>query len=172
MLKKIIAGGQTGVDQAALQAAIDRGLEHGGWCPPGRICEDGAIPERFNLTETPEEKDVDAPEIPRSQRTIWNVRDADGLLVFQEGTKLHSDNIWQAHEPGTELSIETAKRLGKPYLVVYLNKKISVTEASKWISANNIEVLNVGGPSEGNSPGIYSRVYDLLSEYLKTNQRL
>ncbi|MBO6534942.1 MAG: putative molybdenum carrier protein [Balneolaceae bacterium] len=166
MLKKIIAGGQTGVDQAALQAAIDRRLKHGGWCPPGRICEDGIIPERFNLTETPEERDVYAPEISRSQRTIWNVRDADGLLVFQEVTKLHSDNNRQAHDLGTELALETAKRFGKPYLVVNLNKRISVTEVSEWISAKNIEVMNVAGPSEGSSHGIYGRVYNLLSEYL------
>jgi hypothetical protein len=163
MLKKIIAGGQTGVDQAALLAAIDRGLEHGGWCPPGRMCEDGVIPVKFNLTETPEERDVYAPEIPRSQRTIWNVRDADGLLVFVEGRKLHSDNNRQAHDLGTELALETAKRLGKPYLVVYLNRRISVTEVTEWITSNNIEVLNVAGPSEGNSP----RIYELVHKWMK-----
>ncbi len=169
MLKKIIAGGQTGVDQAALQAAIVAGIEHGGWCPPGRVCENGVIPERFNLTETPNESAATAREVPRSQRTISNVRDADGVLVFQEGTKLHSDIIRQAHDPGTELSIETAKRLGEPYLIVDLSKTAKMTEVSEWITTNNIKVLNVAGPSEGNSPGIYHMVYSLLNELLKVD---
>ena len=74
---KIISGGQTGADRAALDFAIDHGIEHGGWCPKGRWAEDGAIAERYPLKETPS-ADV-------AQRTEWNARDSDGTLVITEG---------------------------------------------------------------------------------------
>jgi len=82
LIRKIISGGQTGVDQAALRAAIASGIPFDGWCPPGRICEDGIIPEEFNLKETPFERSESAHEIPRSLRTEWNVRDSDGVLIL------------------------------------------------------------------------------------------
>lgn len=62
-LKAIVSGGQTGVDQAALLAARQAGLEVGGWCPPGRLCESGIIPSHFPLKETPEERSPDAPDL-------------------------------------------------------------------------------------------------------------
>lgn len=158
---KVISGGQTGVDQAALQAAIDSDIKHGGWCPPGRVCEIGKISERYHLIETPDERDLSAPEIPRSQRTIWNVRDSDGVLVFwdEKGSELQSDK-------GTKLALETANNLGKPFLIIDISKKVSVTEIANCISLNNIEVLNVAGPSENTSPGIYDRVYEVMQEIL------
>lgn len=160
-LIKVISGGQSGVDQAALQAAIDSDIKHGGWCPPGRVCEIGKIPERYYLIETPDERDLSAPEIPRSQRTIWNVRDSDGVLVFwdKKVTELQSDK-------GTKLALETANNLGKPFLIIDISKKVSITEIANWISLNNIEVLNVAGPSENTSPGIYGRVYEVMQEIL------
>ena len=79
---KIISGGQTGVDRAALKAAQDLGFPTGGWCPPGRLAEDGIIPDRFPLKETPDDRSKDAPHIPRSQRTEWNVRDSDATLLI------------------------------------------------------------------------------------------
>src|SRR5215469_12366673 len=85
MLTRVISGGQTGVDQAALRAAASLGIATGGWCPPGRIAEDGVIPDHFPLTETPDERSADAPDIPRSQRTEWNVRDSDGTLLLFQG---------------------------------------------------------------------------------------
>ncbi|MBO6792288.1 MAG: putative molybdenum carrier protein [Balneolaceae bacterium] len=163
-LRKIISGGQTGVDQAALQAAIDSGFEHGGWCPPGRICDSGEIPIHFKLKETPEERDKSALEIPRSQRTIWNVRDSDGLLVIEQDQRGKGSKAQR--DLGTELTIESAKKLGKPFLIVYFNRKLILTQISNWISTNKIEVLNVAGPSERNCPGIYDRVYDLKMEIL------
>jgi len=80
---KIISGGQTGVDQAALITAQKIGLETGGWCPPGRVCESGTIPEYFPLKETPQERSPDAVDVPRSQRTEWNVRDSDATLIVR-----------------------------------------------------------------------------------------
>src|SRR3954464_12747181 len=82
-LIKVISGGQTGVDQAALRAASECGLEIGGWCPPGRVCETGVIPGEFPLRETERERSPDAQDVPRSQRTEWNVRDSDGTLLIQ-----------------------------------------------------------------------------------------
>ncbi len=163
-LRKIISGGQTGVDHAALQAAMDSGFKHGGWCPPGRVCDSGEIPSHFKLKETPVERDISALEIPRSQRTIWNVRDADGLLIIEQDQRGKGSKAQRDH--GTELAVETAKKLGKPFLVVDISKKISVTEITNWISCNKIEVLNVAGPSERNCPGIYDRAYDLMMKIL------
>ena len=153
-LKKIISGGQTGVDQAALQAAIDSGLEHGGWCPPGRTCESGIIPVQFKLKETPEEKDPSAPDIPRSQRTIWNVRDSEASLIFVAKDQ---------RDKGTELAISTSEKFGKPYLVVD-PENANASRIIKWIRKNKIEVLSVGGPSESTSPGIYTHVYQILMQ--------
>lgn len=160
-LIKLISGGQTGVDQAALQAAIDSDIKHGGWCPPARVCEIGKIPERYHLIETLDERDLSALEIPRSQRTIWNVRDSDGVLIFfdEKRSELQSDK-------GTKLALETANNLGKPFLIIDISKKVSFTEIANWISLNNIEVLNVAGPSENTSPGIYDWVYEVMQEIL------
>src|SRR2546428_11872569 len=77
MIKKIISGGQTGVDRAALDVALELGIACGGWCPKGRRAEDGAGDRRYTLTVTPRE------EYP--QRTEWNVRDSDGALVMLSG---------------------------------------------------------------------------------------
>src|SRR5436189_4749506 len=74
MVEKIISGGQTGADRAALDFALAHGLAHGGWCPRGRLAEDGALEERYELRET--------PDAEYAQRTEWNVRDSDGTVIF------------------------------------------------------------------------------------------
>src|SRR5229473_2876346 len=73
-IKKIVSGGQTGADRAALDFAIAHQIPHGGWCPKGRKCEDGTLADRYELKETPSN---DYP-----QRTEWNVRDSDGTVIF------------------------------------------------------------------------------------------
>lgn len=159
-LKKIISGGQSGVDQAALQVAIDLEIEHGGWCPPGKVCENGIIPPQFKLLETPKECDDSATHIPRSQRTIWNVKDSDGSLIFLSEKLL---------DKGTELSIKTSEKLEKPYLIVDPSFDTSydiIQDIQKWIRENKIEILSVGGPSELSQPGIYKRTYSILTEVL------
>lgn len=154
MLRKLISGGQTGVDQAALRAARDCGLEIGGWCPPGRECETGIIPPEFPLQETEQERSADAPDVPRSQRTEWNVRDSDGTLVIGTGNA--------ATDPGTAWAIKCAKRYGRPLLVSDLADPNAQHEVQEWLEQHRIVVLGVGGPAESGSPGIGERAYLLL----------
>src|SRR4051794_33669346 len=99
----IISGGQTGVDRAALDAAMQLRIACGGWCPLGRLAEDGRIPERYPLVETPSD-DV-------AQRTEWNVRDCGAVLVLFRG-KLEMDIPMSlgALDPGTQLTVDVARR--------------------------------------------------------------
>ena len=136
-LEKIVSGGQTGVDRAALDAAMALGLPVGGWCPRGRRAEDGVIDSRYPLTETPDE--------PYAQRTAWNVRDADGTLVL----------LFDKPSPGTTLTVEKAKALGKAFLLVDLRMPPEAMAVMRWLEENAIRVLNVAGPRESEAPGIY-----------------
>ena len=156
-LSKIISGGQTGVDQAALGAARDCGLEIGGWCPPGPMCEDGVIPPEFPLKETPQERSPDAPDVPRSQRTEWNVRDSDGVLVItgRVGPDANAD-------PGTRWAMKCAKQSGKPLLICDVDDADALEKIRAWLTQFRIETVSVGGPSEGTSPGIGDRAHALL----------
>jgi hypothetical protein len=153
-LTKVISGGQTGVDQAALRAARDSGLEIGGWCPPGRVCEDGVIPAEFPLRETEQERSPEALDVPRSQRTEWNVRDSDGTLVIQ------SANAWR--DAGTEWAWKCAARYGKPLLNCDVDDPDAANKIREWLTAFAIETLSVGGPSESTAPGIGGKAYALL----------
>lgn len=132
---RIVSGGQTGVDRAALDVALAAGIECGGWCPAGRWAEDGRIPDRYPLRETPSGD-------PR-QRTEWNVRDTDATLIL-------------APEPlrgGTALTRELAQRHGRHVLVAD-PFTASPDPVRDWIHANAREALNVAGPRESESPGI------------------
>ena len=150
-IAKVIAGGQTGVDRAALDAAMAAGLLIGGWCPKGRRAEDGVIPMSYPLQETP---------LPHyTQRTQWNVRDADATIILTR------------HDPtgGTALTIYTARRLHKPYRVIDLTTKPAPHDVASWISHAGLTVLNVAGPRESTSPGIYQEAFDWLREVLKNH---
>lgn len=151
---KIISGGQTGVDQAALRAAQDCGLETGGWCPPGRLCETGLIPDRFPLQETPEDRSPLAPDIPRSQRTEWNIRDSDASLILRPAAL--------AFDPGTDWAEQYAAHLGRPVLVVDPWDPGAAGRIKAWLGSLEIRTLGIGGPSEGTAPGIGDQVYSVL----------
>jgi hypothetical protein len=147
VLTRVITGGQTGVDQAALRVAASLGIAIGGWCPPGRLSEEGIIPSRFPLTETPDDRSADAPNVPRSQRTEWNVRDSDGTLLLCLGPLAELG-------PGTRFTADCTKRYGKPIFVADPADLADARRVREWIGERGIEVLNVAGPSEQTCPGI------------------
>jgi hypothetical protein len=146
-ITKIVSGGQTGVDQAALRAAGSSGISIGGWCPPDRVCDGGKIPDVFPLKETPTDRSPDAPDVPRSQRTEWNVRDSDATLMLWP-TTLHSE------DPGTRWTAECASRYQKPILTCDPGDPVQVIKAQDWLSEHEIRAPNVAGPSERSSPGV------------------
>jgi hypothetical protein len=132
----VVSGGQTGVDRAALDAARAAGLPIGGWCPRGRLAEDGPIPAEYPLRETPSDD--------YAERTEWNVRDADATLVLTRGRP----------SPGTALTIELARRLDRRLLVLDLRDSPDPTAIATFVREGEIAVLNVAGPRESQSPGI------------------
>lgn len=144
MALRVISGGQTGVDRAALDAAAAAGLPVGGYCPRGRIAEDGEIPARYPLVETP------SGDYP--QRTEWNVRDSDGTLILTRGTP----------SGGTAFTLEVARRLGRPALVLDLAERPDPAAARAFCADHAIGTLNVAGPRESGAPGIYSEARALL----------
>ena len=154
-LTVVIAGGQTGVDQAALRAARDAGLHTSGWCPP--ICEsdDGPIPPEFGLHPTPLDRSPDAPEVPRSQRTEWNVRDADATLILRPSNSM-------ALDPGTDWATRCTARYGRLVLTLDPSDEESVAIISNWLRTQPVTTLNVAGPSERTAPGIGERAYALM----------
>lgn len=157
----IVSGGQTGVDRAALDIAIERGMPWGGWCPKGGWAEDLPNPpgllERYpHLKETPLAHPL--------QRTEWNVRDSDAILIITDGGGL-SVSI------GTRRAQEWARRHGKPFLVVDAGDRATPTRAATWIKAQQNRfgtdmTLGIGGPRESEAPGIYARARQLLGTLL------
>jgi predicted Rossmann fold nucleotide-binding protein DprA/Smf involved in DNA uptake len=147
-LEKIISGGQTGVDRAALDVALETGIPRGGWCPQGRKAEDGRIPDHYPLQE------ASSPDYPL--RTRLNVEDSDGTLVITLGSP----------KGGTALTLKLAKKLGKPFLLVDLAGRADPAEVRQWIQKNQIRILNVAGPREGESVGILEKASAFLLEVL------
>ena len=145
---KIVSGGQTGVDRAALDVALELGMECGGWCPAGRWAEDGPIDARYPLRETPSA----AP----AQRTEWNVRDSDAALILTASTA----------SPGTELTIEIARRLGRPVYTFHAGSPEDVGMFRRWLQVYRVSTLNVAGPRESESPGIYATARRILTALL------
>ncbi|HOY58190.1 MAG TPA: putative molybdenum carrier protein [Verrucomicrobiota bacterium] len=149
MLRKIISGGQTGADRAALDFAIDHGIPHGGWCPARRAAEDGPIDLRYRLTETPSED--------YTQRTEWNVRDSDGTVVFSLGVVITG---------GSRETVELARKHGRPCLHVCAEADADTAPSlvARFIREHGIEVLNVAGPRASHEPGVGAFVMKTLKE--------
>lgn len=161
-LTTIVSGGQTGVDRAALAAGLECGLEIGGWCPPGRESEDGPIPPELPLEETPVERSPDAPYVPRSLRTEWNVRDSDATLVLRPagpGGELPPD-------PGTDWTERCAIRYGRPLVVRDPGNLAAAPEVARWLEALAVRTLNVAGPGEDAFPGVGEAAHAFLVEVL------
>lgn len=148
-LLKIVSGGQTGVDRAALDWALANGAACGGWCPLGRLAEDGIIDLRYPLRET--------PETDPAQRTEWNVRDSDGTLIVSLAKRLVG---------GTRLTEVLAERLAKPHLVLAKTDgdlSAQVEALRRFIAENGIQVLNIAGPRASGEPSVGEYVRSLLN---------
>lgn len=147
MIAKIISGGQTGVDRAALDVAIQLGIPHGGWVPKGRLTEDGPLPQTYALRET--------PTAVYAERTEKNVVDSDGTLIISRGELTG----------GSDYTREMALKHNRPWLHVDLNETAAFRAARaivEWLAGHNVRVLNVAGPRASKDPGIYRDTMALL----------
>ena len=148
-VEQIVSGAQTGVDRAALDAAIGLGIPHGGWCPRGRLAEDGPISACYDLEETASRN--------YATRTEQNVIDSDGTLIIYH------------HQlgGGTELTGRLADKHRKPLFLVDLATPFDLATARNWLRDQGIGVLNVAGPRESSSPGIYRLARDIVETLLR-----
>lgn len=149
IFSKIISGGQTGVERAALDVALELGIPSGGWCPEGRKAEDGPIDPKYPLKETLS---------PNYQhRTEKNLREADGTLILAKGPV----------SGRTSFTVQLAVEYKKPHLIIDFDEKIDPLMVREWGEKNKIEILNVAGPRESKVPGIHVRTAQFLRELLK-----
>ena len=158
---KLISGGQSGVDRAALDVALARGLRYGGWCPKGGWAEDFPVPPGI-LTKYPHLQET--PLADPAQRTEWNVRDADACLIVVDagGSDISA---------GTTLAKELAQRYCKPLLVADLREPDILERAAPWLRAQRVAfgagfTLAIGGPRESEAPGIYERAARFIGALL------
>ncbi|SDA10755.1 Putative molybdenum carrier [Nitrosospira sp. Nsp11] len=153
MIQRIISGGQTGADRAALDWAIANNIQQGGWCPAGRRAEDGVIPNLYCLHETPQ-RDY-------RQRTKWNVRDSDATLIITPAAELTG---------GSRFTQEWAQKISRPCLHVF-----RCNEWPEWIriffETNSIAILNVAGPRSSGAAGIEYFVHEVLDEMLAKSSK-
>lgn len=149
---RIVSGGQTGADRAALDVALALGIPCGGWVPQGRLAEDGVIPDWYpNLVEA----DSSVPDV----RTELNVRDSDATLIFSHGPLTG----------GSAYTRDVAARFGKPHLHVDLAAmphESAVTAVQLWLEGVRPVTLNVAGPRASGDPEIYEDVKHALLEVL------
>jgi hypothetical protein len=155
MIKKIISGGQTSADRAALDIAIKLGIPYGGWIPMGRKAEDGPLPNKYQLQEMP------TNSYPK--RTEQNVIDSDGTLIISHGRPTG----------GSDYTREMVLKHKKHLLHVDLNLTTSYDAASlilSWVNLHPIEVLNVAGPRASEDPEIYDDVFRILEMTFKMHR--
>lgn len=149
---KIISGGQTGADRAALDYAIEFNISYGGWVPKGRKTEDERLPEKYKLQEM--------PTSDYSKRTEKNILSADGTLIVSHGRLTG----------GSALTQFLAEKHNKPFFHVDFNR-MSLEEAGEavriWLEKNQIKTLNVAGPRANKDPAIYEATRRLLDAAFK-----
>jgi len=147
-VSKIVSGGQTGVDRAALAVAVFLEIDHGGWCPRGRRAEDGTVPQIYQLRET--------ESANYAERTRQNVLDSDGTLV------LYRRKI----SGGTALTVSLARRYRRPLLLVDLANDHRYDPICRWLLKHRIQVLNVAGPRESSAANITAEAEQFLANAL------
>jgi hypothetical protein len=150
VITRIISGGQTGVDRAALDFAIASGLAHGGYCPKGRRSESGRIADTYNLTECA------SPDYP--MRTALNVQHSDGTLILTRGPP----------EGGTRMTVDLCLERDKPRFIVDLQHRLKTAAFAAWVAEHNIRTLNVAGPRESKQPGISGQTKAALAKLFDT----
>jgi hypothetical protein len=149
---RIVSGGQTGADRAALDAALDAGTPCGGWCPQGRRAEDGAVPSRYPLFE------LTSPYYP--DRTLRNVQDSDATVILSFGALTGGS-------AATARCCETERR---PCLVIDANDATPAQAAgliAELVTAHGVKTLNVAGPRASGQPAIYDYVYAAIRAVLR-----
>ena len=151
MLKKIISGGQTGVDRGALDAALKHGVDCGGWCPEGRVAEDGTIPDKYPM--------VEVPGGSYKHRTLQNIMGSDGTVII----------YFSDLEGGTEETAFYCMKKGMPYKLIDLSE-VSLARAKELIASfvqkREIEVLNVAGPRASRVEQAYDYTFGVLDALL------
>ena len=148
----IISGGQTGADRAALDFALRAGLPHDGWCPRGRLAEDGPLPARYQLRETATDR--------YAERTRLNVRDSDATVVMTLAPELTG---------GTKLTAEIAVELGKPLLhlcAVDVGPLEAAVTLRQFLAGRDVNRLNVAGPRASQEPQVGAFVDAVLTAAL------
>ncbi len=148
LVDRIVSGGQTGVDRGALDAALHLGIPHGGWCPRGRLAEDGPIAAHYHLRET--------ASAHYAVRTRQNVLDSSATLIICRG----------ALRGGTRLTHQLAHRYNKSTMVVDVSQQVDLELIRQWLSQQQVRILNVAGPRESTAPGIAAETFDLLVRLL------
>jgi hypothetical protein len=156
---KIISGGQTGVDRAALDVALKHGIDCGGWCPAGRLDELGKIPQRYPLREMEQGGFAD--------RTLQNVKDSDGTIVI----------CFNKPRGGTQFTIECCEQVNRPHLVINA-AQTSATEAATaigdFVREHKIDILNVAGPRQSEWAGGYDyavAVFEIFAQQINTTRK-
>ena len=147
MIKKIISGGQTGADRAALDFALKFFKPYCGWIPKGRITEEGPLDDKYQLQEM--------PTASYPARTEQNVIDSDGTLIFSRGKPTG----------GTDYTRKMVLKHKRQLLHIDLNLRTSYDAAhllSSWIDLQHIKILNVAGPRASKDPAIYNDVFRVL----------
>ena len=155
MLTKLISGGQTGADRAALDIALKFDIPHGGWVPEGRLAEDGRLPDKYKIKEMPTDS--------YSARTEQNVIDSDGTVIFSHGKPAG----------GSDYTREMALKHGKQLLGIDLNLTTSFDAASlivSWIQLRRIKILNVADPRASEDAGIYYDVFRILAMVIQMHK--
>jgi hypothetical protein len=154
---QLISGGQTGVDRAVLDVAIERGMAYGGWCPKGGWAEDFLAPPGL-LAKYPQLRET--PLADPAQRTEWNIRDADACMIVIDAGGL-------AASAGTALAQDLAHRYRRPLMVVNLGETNALNRAALWLRVQQARhgaglKLAIGGPRESETPEIYLRAAALI----------